>query len=240
MDIKSMSLKELEEMLKNMGEKAFRGKQLYQWIHEKQAASYEEMSNISLELRKKLEIEFPLLQLKKIQVKESAIDGTRKYLFGLPDGNVVESVWMKYHHGNSVCISTQVGCRMGCRFCASTLDGLERNLLPSEMLEQIYAIARDTGERVANIVLMGTGEPMDNYDNVVKFVRLITSSEGCNISQRNITISTCGIVEGIRRLAEEELAVTLALSLHAATDEKRKQLMPVAYKYTLKEVMDAC
>ena len=240
MDIKSMSSKELEEILKNMGEKAFRAKQLYQWIHEKQAASYEEMSNISLDLRKKLEMEFPLLRLKKIQVKESAIDGTRKYLFGLPDGNVVESVWMKYHHGNSVCISTQVGCRMGCRFCASTLDGLERNLLPSEMLEQIYAIARDTGERVANIVLMGTGEPMDNYDNVVKFVRLITSFEGYKLSQRNITISTCGIVEGIRRLAKEELAVTLALSLHAATDEKRKQLMPVAYKYTLKEVLEAC
>ena len=240
MDIKSMSLKELEEFLKNEGEKAFRAKQIYQWIHEKKVSSYEEMSNISLELRKKIEERKPLLQLHMIQVQESALDGTRKYLFGLPDGNVVESVWMRYHHGNSVCISSQVGCRMGCRFCASTLDGLERNLLPSEMLEQIYSIIRHTGERVSNIVIMGTGEPMDNYENVVKFIRLITSEEGCNISQRNITLSTCGIVEGIRRLAEEELSVTLALSLHATTDEKRKQLMPVANKYEIKEVVDAC
>ena len=240
MDIKSMSLQELEHVLKDMGEKAFRGKQVYQWLHEKLATSYEQMSNISLELRNKLENQLPLLNIELLQVQESAIDGTRKYLFGLPDANVVESVWMRYHHGNSVCISTQVGCRMGCRFCASTLDGLERNLLPSEMLEQIYSIARHTGERVSNIVLMGTGEPMDNYENVVKFIRLISGSEGYNISQRNITISTCGIVEMIRSLAEEQLAITLALSLHAATDEKRRQLMPVAYRYTLKEVLDAC
>lgn len=240
MDIKSMSLKELENVLKVMGEPTFRAKQLYQWIHAKQVLDYNEMSNISLELRRKLQEEKPLLLLNMVQVQESAIDGTRKYLFALPDGNVVESVWMKYHHGNSVCISSQVGCRMGCRFCASTLDGLERNLLPSEMLEQIYSIIRHTGERVSNIVIMGTGEPMDNYENVVRFIRLITSQEGCNISQRNLTISTCGIVEGIRRLAEEQLAITLALSLHAATDEKRKQLMPIANKYTLKEVLEAC
>ena len=240
MDIKSMSLKELENIMGEKGEKSFRAKQIYQWIHKKQVSSYDEMSNLSMNLRKMLQEEYPLMKLEMLRVQESALDGTRKYLFGLEDGNTVESVWMKYHHGNSVCISSQVGCRMGCRFCASTLDGLERNLKPSEMIEQIYSIIRHTGERVSNIVIMGTGEPMDNYENVVKFLRLITSEEGCNISQRNITVSTCGIVEGIRRLAQEKLQITLALSLHATTDEKRKQLMPVAYRYELKDVLKAC
>ncbi len=240
MDIKSMSLQELEIIIKEKGEKAFRAKQIYQWIHQKQVSSYEEMSNIPLKLREILEEEYPLMKLNMIQVQESSLDGTRKYLFGLEDGNMVESVWMKYHHGNSVCISSQVGCRMGCRFCASTLDGLERNLNPSEMLEQIYSIIRHTGERVSNLVIMGTGEPMDNYENVVKFLRLLTGEEGYNMSQRNITVSTCGIVEGIRKLAEEKLQITLALSLHATTDEKRRQLMPVAYRYELKEVLKAC
>lgn len=240
MDIKSMSLQELEIIIKEKGEKAFRAKQIYQWIHQKQISSYEEMSNIPLKLREILEEEYPLMKLNMIQVQESSLDGTRKYLFGLEDGNMVESVWMKYHHGNSVCISSQVGCRMGCRFCASTLDGLERNLKPSEMLEQIYSIIRHTGERVSNLVIMGTGEPMDNYENVVKFLRLLTGEEGYNMSQRNITVSTCGIVEGIRKLAEEKLQITLALSLHATTDEKRRQLMPVAYRYELKEVLKAC
>ena len=240
MDIKSMSLQELEIIIKEKGEKAFRAKQIYQWIHQKQVSSYEEMSNIPLKLREILEEEYPLMKLNMIQVQESSLDGTRKYLFGLEDGNMVESVWMKYHHGNSVCISSQVGCRMGCRFCASTLDGLERNLKPSEMLEQIYSIIRHTGERVSNLVIMGTGEPMDNYENVVKFLRLLTGEEGYNMSQRNITVSTCGIVEGIRKLAEEKLQITLALSLHATTDEKRRHLMPVAYRYELKEVLKAC
>lgn len=240
MDIKSMSLQELEIIIKEKGEKAFRAKQIYQWIHQKQVSSYEEMSNIPLKLREILEEEYPLMKLNMIQVQESSLDGTRKYLFGLEDGNMVESVWMKYHHGNSVCISSQVGCRMGCRFCASTLDGLERNLKPSEMLEQIYSIIRHTGERVSNLVIMGTGEPMDNYENVVKFLRLLTGEEGYNMSQRNITVSTCGIVGGIRKLAEEKLQITLALSLHATTDEKRRQLMPVAYRYELKEVLKAC
>lgn len=240
MDIKSMSLQELEIIIKEKGEKAFRAKQIYQWIHQKQVSSYEEMSNIPLKLREILEEEYPLMKLNMIQVQESSLDGTRKYLFGLEDGNMVESVWMKYHHGNSVCISSQVGCRMGCRFCASTLDGLERNLKPSEMLEQIYSIIRHTGERVSNLVIMGTGEPMDNYENVVKFLRLLTGEEGYNMSQRNITVSTCGIVEGIRKLAEEKLQITLALSLHATTDVKRRQLMPIAYRYELKEVLKAC
>ena len=240
MDIKSMTLEELQNCLTELGEKAFRAKQVYQWMHEKLAVGYEDMSNLSKDLREKLQKEKELVKLNIVQVQESAIDGTRKYLFELPDGNVVESVWMKYHHGNSVCISSQVGCRMGCRFCASTLDGLERNLLPSEMLEQIYSIIRHTGERVSNIVVMGTGEPMDNYDNLLRFLRLISDDKGQNISQRNITVSTCGIVPNMRRLAEEKLQITLALSLHATTDEKRKQLMPIANKYSLREVIDAC
>ena len=240
MDLKSMTLEELQNRLVELGEKAFRAKQIYQWIHEKLAAGYEDMSNLSKDLREKLQNEENFVKLNIVQVQESAIDGTRKYLFELPDGNVVESVWMKYHHGNSVCISSQVGCRMGCRFCASTLDGLERNLLPSEMLEQIYSIIRHTGERVSNIVVMGTGEPMDNYDNLLRFLRLISDDKGQNISQRNITVSTCGIVPNMRGLAEEKLQITLALSLHATTDEKRRQLMPIANKYSLSEVIDAC
>lgn len=239
-DIKSMTLEELQNRFVELGEKAFRAKQMYQWMHEKLASGYDEMSNLSKDLREKLQREEELVKLNIVQVQESAIDGTKKYLFELPDGNVVESVWMKYHHGNSVCISSQVGCRMGCRFCASTLDGLERNLLPSEMLEQIYSIIRHTGERVSNIVVMGTGEPMDNYVNLVRFVRMISDEKGQNISQRNITVSTCGIVPNMKRLAEEKLQITLALSLHATTDEKRRQLMPIANKYSLNEVIDAC
>ena len=239
-DLKSLTLEELQNRFTELGEKAFRAKQVYQWIHEKLVSGYDEMSNLSKAFREKLEKEEPLVNLNIVRVQESAVDGTRKYLFELPDGHVVESVWMKYHHGNSVCISSQVGCRMGCRFCASTLDGLERNLLPSEMLEQIYSIIRHTGERVSNIVIMWTGEPMDNYDNFLRFVGLISDDKGQNISQRNITVSTCGIVPNIRKLAEEKLQITLALSLHATTDEKRKQLMPIANKYSLKEVLEAC
>ena len=240
MDIKSMTLEELQTYFIELGEKPFRAKQVYQWMHEKLVRSFDDMSNLSKDLREKLQSQGELTNLNMVQVQESAIDGTRKYLFELPDGNLVESVWMKYHHGNSVCISSQVGCRMGCRFCASTLDGLERNLLPSEMLEQIYSIIRHTGERVSNIVIMGTGEPMDNYENFLRFVGLICDEKGQNISQRNITVSTCGIVPNMKRLAEEKLQITLALSLHATTDEKRKQLMPIANKYSLKEVIEAC
>lgn len=235
-----MTLEELGKRIEELGEKKFRAGQIYQWLHEKLAADYEDMSNLSKELRQKLQMQEDLVTLNMIQFQESAIDGTRKYLFELPDGNLVESVFMRYHHGNSVCISSQVGCRMGCRFCASTLDGLERNLLPSEMLEQIYSIIRHTGERVSNIVVMGTGEPMDNYDNLLRFLRLITDEKGQNISQRNITVSTCGIVPRMKMLAEERLQITLALSLHAATDEKRRKLMPIANKYSLKELMEAC
>ncbi len=239
-DIKSLTLQELTEEMALLGEKGFRAKQIYEWIHVKLAESFEEMSNLSLSLREKCKEHFDYTKLEIVQVQVSQIDGTRKYLFRLADGNVVESVWMQYKHGNSVCISSQVGCRMGCRFCASTLDGLERNLLPSEMLEQIYAITRHTGERVSNVVVMGTGEPMDNYDNLLVFLRLLTNEQGLNISQRNITVSTCGLVPKMRQLADEKLQITLALSLHATTDEKRKQLMPIANRYSIAELMEVC
>lgn len=239
-DIKSMTGEELAAEIANLGEKPFRAAQLYDWMHGKQARSFAEMTNLSKEFRRVLEEHFSYTSLTPVDMQESRIDGTKKFLFGLADGNVVESVWMKYKHGNSVCISSQVGCRMGCRFCASTLDGLERNLLPSEMLDQIYAITRLTGERVSNVVVMGTGEPFDNYGNLLRFLRLLTDEKGLHISQRNITVSTCGLVPYIYRLAEERLQITLALSLHATTDEKRRRLMPIANRYSIDELMRAC
>lgn len=239
-DIKSFTLTQLTDELTAMGEKAFRAKQMYEWMHVKLVRSFDEMTNLSKEIRERCKENYSFTTLHAIEVQESKLDGTKKFLFELSDGNLVESVWMKYKHGNSVCISSQVGCRMGCKFCASTLDGLERNLLPSEMLEQIYAITRLTCERVSNVVVMGTGEPMDNYDNLMTFLRLITDENGLNISQRNITVSTCGLVPKMRQLAEEKLQITLALSLHATTDEKRKKLMPIANRYSIKELMEIC
>mgnify|MGYP002089770030 CR=1 FL=1 len=239
-DLKSMTLEELTEFVKELGEKPFRAKPLYQWMHVKLAESLDECTNLPKSLKEKLSEYSTYTSLKTVKMLESGIDGTRKYLFGLDDGNVIESVLMRYKHGNSVCISSQVGCRMGCRFCASTLDGLVRGLTPSEMLDQIYQIGRDTGERVSNVVVMGTGEPMDNFDNLLKFIELLTDENGLNISQRNVTVSTCGIVPRMRELADKKLQITLALSLHASTQEKRLELMPVANKYEIHEVIDAC
>ena len=240
LDIKSLYQEELKEKMSSLGEKPFKGKQLFEWLHKKTAKSYGEMTNLSQSLRQRLEEMEPLTPLEPVEVQTSALDGTRKYLFRLGDGHVIESVWMKYHHGNSVCISSQVGCRMGCRFCASTIGGLTRNLTASEMLDQVYRIQELTGERVSNVVVMGTGEPLDNYDNLLRFLRILSDEAGQNISQRNITVSTCGIVPMIRRLADEKLGLTLALSLHAPNDEKRRELMPIAYKYSLAEVIPAC
>lgn len=239
-DIKSLSCKELQKEVEDLGEKKFRAGQLYQWMHEKLAAGYEEMTNLPKGFREKLKEHYSFTCLEMVDRKVSQIDGTEKYLFRLEDGNVIESVLMRYHHGNSVCISSQVGCRMGCRFCASTLGGLTRNLKASEMLDQVYRIQRISGERVSNLVVMGTGEPLDNYDNLLRFIRILSDEKGLNISQRNITVSTCGLVENMRRLADEKLQITLALSLHASSQEKRKELMPIAYKYQLKDVLDAC
>ena len=239
-DIKSLNLEELKTEMESMGEKAFRAKQMYEWMHVKLARSFDEMTNLSAKFREQCKEKYEYTCVKPVRIQESKIDGTKKFLFELSDGNVVESVWMQYKHGNSVCISSQVGCRMGCRFCASTLDGLERNLTPSEMLDQIYAITRLTQERVSNVVVMGTGEPMDNYDNILKFLHLLTDENGLNISQRNVTVSTCGIVPNMYKLADEGLQITLALSLHAPNDEKRRELMPIANKYSIDEILDAC
>lgn len=239
-EIKSLSLMQLKNTMIEMGEKAFRAKQIYEWLHQKQAESFDEMSNLSAALREKLKECCVLTTLKMLEVQTSKIDGTQKYLFALPDGNVVESVLMKYKHGNSVCISSQVGCKMGCRFCASTIGGWTRNLLPSEMLEQIYRIQKLSGERVSNVVVMGTGEPLDNYDNLLQFIRLLTDENGLHISQRNVTVSTCGIVPKMYELAEENLQITLAISLHASNQAKRAELMPIANKYSINEVLEAC
>ena len=240
-DIRSFNLIELTDYVTGeLGEPKFRAKQLYEWMHQHLALDYDEMKNIPKSLKEKLLANCNYHNLQQIDLQISKIDATRKYLFRLYDGEMVESVWMSYKHGNSVCISSQVGCKMGCRFCASTLDGWVRNLTPSEMLGQIYAIQRDTGERVSNVVVMGTGEPMDNYDNIVKFVRLLSDENGLNISQRNITVSTCGIVPKIKQLAEEDLTITLAISLHAPNQAKRAELMPIANKYDIHELIDAC
>lgn len=240
-DIRSMNMEALNQfVVDTLGEKPFRTKQIYQWLHEKMVSDFEEMTNLSGALRQKLEANAYIGQVKAVRCLISQIDGTRKYLFSLDDGNIIESVLMKYKHGNSVCISSQAGCRMGCRFCASTLDGLARSLTSGEMLGQIYEIAKDIGERISNIVIMGSGEPMDNYDNVVNFLRMISDENGQNISQRNITVSTCGLVPEIYKLAEEEFQITLAISLHAVNDQRRKELMPIANKYSIEEILKAC
>ena len=239
-DLKSMNLTELKEEMKTLGEKPFRAKQNYEWIHGKLIEDVEEMSNISVPLREKLKENYEFTTLEIVEKQVSKLDGTAKYLFRLADGNLIESVLMKYKHGNSVCISSQAGCRMGCRFCASTIAGLKRNLLPSEMLEQVYRIQRESGERVSNIVVMGTGEPFDNYDNLLRFLHMITDENGLHISARNLTVSTCGIVPRIRQFAEENMQVTLAISLHAPNNEKRKSMMPIANKYSIEELLDAC
>jgi 23S rRNA (adenine2503-C2)-methyltransferase len=239
-DICSLNYKELKKEMETIGEKSFRAKQIYEWLHVKLVDDFDDMTNLSKSLREKLNEQYEIRSIHMLEEQISKIDGTRKYLFGLSDGTVVESVLMKYKHGNSVCISSQVGCRMGCRFCASTIGGLVRNLEVSEMLQQIYAIQKKSGERVSNIVVMGTGEPLDNYDNLLQFIHMISDEHGLNISQRNITVSTCGIVPKILELSKEHLQITLALSLHGSNQEKRQKLMPIANQYGLDEVLAAC
>lgn len=238
-DINSMNMEELKALMTALGDKPFRAKQIYSWLHERLVTSYDEMTNIPKSLKEKLK-DYPITALEMVDVQISKIDGTRKYLFRLSDGNVIESVLMRYKHGNSVCISSQVGCRMGCRFCASTIGGLTRGLQASEMLDQIYRIQVLSGERVSNVVVMGTGEPLDNYENLLRFIHILTEEGGLHISQRNLTVSTCGLVPKMYELAKEKFQMTLALSLHAPNDEKRQELMPIARKYTMDEVLDAC
>lgn len=239
LDIKSMYLDELNGWMKEKKQPTFRGKQLFQWLHQKYVGCVEDMTNLPKSLREEIYSD-GFVCLKEELRQESKKDGTIKFLYKLADGQMIETVFMRYSYGNSICISSQAGCAMGCRFCASTIGGLNRNLMASEMLEQVYATMRATGERISNIVVMGTGEPLDNYDNLLRFIRLISDAEGYNISQRNITVSSCGIVPKIKELADEKLTITFALSLHATTDEERRSLMPIANRYTLEETIAAC
>lgn len=238
-DIKSMNLQQLQVFVEQLGEQKFRAKQLYQWMHQKLALEFGEMTNLSKSFREKLEERCIMCGTTVIR-RQISQDGTEKFLMELSDGNTVESVWMQYHHGNSVCISTQVGCRMGCRFCASTVGGLVRSLHVSEMLDQVYTIQRVTGERVSNVILMGIGEPLDNYDNVMQFIRMLSGEDGLHISQRSITLSTCGLVDRIRQLMAEDLSITLAVSLHAPNDRLRAEMMPIALRYSIQEILEAC
>lgn len=238
-DILSLDREELTSEICAMGEKSFRAKQIYDWLHVKKVTEFSQMSNLSAQFREELSRKFCLKSLNIKKRLVSRIDNTVKYLYGLSDGEAVETVLMEYKHGNSLCISTQVGCKMGCRFCASTIAGWVRNLAPSEMLLQIYESERDSGRTVNSIVLMGIGEPLDNFDSVVKFLRIL-NSEGSGMSLRHLSLSTCGVVDGIYRLAELKLGVTLSISLHAATDEKRSAIMPINNRYNLAELIRAC
>ncbi len=239
MNIKSMTLPEVTEALKAMGQPAFRGKQVYTWLH-KGVKSYEEMTNLSKSLREQLDREYPFSVPQVVRRQESQKDGTIKYLWKLSDGNCVETVLMRYHYGNTVCISTEVGCRMGCAFCASTLGGLVRKLEPFEMLDQVLFTQVDSGLPVSHIVLMGIGEPLDNFDNVMRFLELVNSPDGMNISMRHISLSTCGLVPKIDELAKRKLQLTLSVSLHAPNDTVRDTIMPVNRAYPTEELLAAC
>lgn len=234
-DIRSMSWEELNNLINSFGEPKYRAKQVFGWLHAKGVSSNSEMTNIPGSLREKLP---EPVTLEQADIRQSA-DGTRKYLFKLRDGYYIESVLMRYKYGNTVCISSQAGCRMGCRFCASTLDGLSRNLAASEMLDQIYRITHDINERISHIVVMGCGEPMDNFDNLIRFLSLITDPRGYGLSRRNITVSTCGLADRIRDFADLNTGVTLAVSLHAPFDELRRTIMPITDRFSVAEVCDA-
>ena len=239
MNLKSMTLPELSETLKSMGQPAFRAKQLYTWLH-RGARSYDEMTNLPAALRERLEAEYPIAAPTVVRRQESQKDGTIKYLWQLADGNCVETVLMRYRYGNTVCISTEVGCRMGCAFCASTIGGLVRRLEPFEMLDEVLFTQVDSGQLISHIVLMGIGEPLDNFDNVMRFLELVNSPEGMNISMRHISLSTCGLVPKIDELAKRKLQLTLSVSLHAPNDAIRNTIMPVNKAYPSEELLAAC
>ena len=238
-DIKSMTLVQMQEAFAAMGEPKFRAKQVFVWLH-KGAASFDEMTNLSLPLRRRLDELYYITVPKAVRVQRSKKDGTIKYLWRLRDGNCVETVLMQYHHGNSVCISSEVGCPMGCKFCASTLGGLVRRLAPSELLDQVLFTQKDSGLPVSNIVLMGIGEPLDNFDNVMQFLELVNSPDGMNIGMRHISLSTCGLVDKINLLAERRLQLTLSVSLHSPDDESRSRIMPVNRRWNVETLLQAC
>ena len=239
-DIKSMTLEELTQAMRDMGEPAFRGRQVFTWLHQRGAVSFEEMTNLSKPLREKLENIYYIDVLRVARRQVSRLDGTVKYLWELMDGNCIETVLMQYHHGNTVCISSQVGCRMGCAFCASTIGGKIRDLRPSELLDQVLFTQRDSGKPISNIVLMGIGEPLDNLDNVLRFLELVNHRDGLDIGMRHISLSTCGLIPGIRRLGELKLQLTLSVSLHAPDSETRSRIMPVNRAYDVEELFAAC
>ncbi len=239
-DIRSMDLEELTTLVKEWGEPSFRAKQIFSWLHQKRVLDFDEMSDLPITLREKLREKGKLQNLTIEKKLVSALDGTIKYLFSLPDGEYVETVRMRYEHGNSLCLSCQVGCKMGCRFCASTKAGYQRDLLPSEMLGQVYEVMRNTKEPIHNLVLMGIGEPLDNYQNVLRFLKLVTSKDGLNIGYRHISLSTCGLVPMIDALAKENLQLTLSVSLHASDNETRDEIMPVNHRYPLESLLQAC
>ena len=238
-DIKSLTMEEITELLRTWGEPAFRGRQVFTWLH-RGVTSFEDMSNLSKPLRQKLAEACYITAPTVARRQESALDGTIKYLWRLGDGNCIETVLMQYHHGNTVCISSQVGCRMGCAFCASTIAGKVRDLTPSEMLDQVLFTQLDSGRDISNIVLMGIGEPMDNRANVLKFLELVNHPEGMNIGMRHISLSTCGVVPGIDALADLNLQLTLSVSLHAPDSETRSRIMPVNRAYDVEELFAAC
>ncbi len=235
-----MTSEEAGSAAKALGLPAFRGRQIWQWLHKKHVFSYDEMTNLPKPLREQLAQEQPLHSLAVARRQQSALDGTVKYLFALHDGALIESVLMQYHYGYTVCVSSQVGCRMGCKFCASTIEGLERNLSVGEMLQQIYAIEREEGIQVSHTVVMGCGEPFDNYDSVLRFLQILHEPEGQNMSYRNMTVSTCGLIEPLKRWIGEDLPVTLAISLHAPNDAIRRNMMPVANHVTMETLLSTC
>jgi len=240
-DISSMNLRELSQWVaQETGESAFRAKQIYDWIHRKNVNSFDAMTNLSAAMRRVLEEKAFITRVSVIKMLTSKIDGTRKLLYGLEDGNCVEGVLMQYEHGLSLCISTQVGCRMGCKFCASTLEGLVRNLTAAEILGEIYETEKTIGGKISSVVLMGIGEPLDNYDNVVRFMELLSSPEGRNFSLRNLSLSTCGLCDKIDLLAEKKLGLTLSISLHASEDAVRSSIMPVNAKFSVERLMSSC
>ncbi len=239
-DLKSLDIEELKQVFVDIGEKAFRAKQVFEWIHEKCIEDIDEITVLSKKLKEKLNENYTIMNLEIVKRYDSKIDGTKKYLFSLDDGNVIESVMMKYKHGITVCLSTQIGCKMGCSFCASTKEGLIRNLNPSEILDQFYKIQKDIGEKISNVVLMGSGEPLDNYDYTIKFLKLLHSESGQNLSYRHITLSTCGIVPKIYELADENIPINLSISLHSPFDEERRKIMPVSEKHTINDILEAC
>ncbi len=239
-DIKSMTLEWLTRAMQELGQPAFRGRQVFSWLHGRGAVSFDEMTDLSKALREQLEERYYINTLRVARRQVSRLDGTVKYLWELMDGNCIESVLMQYHHGNTVCISSQVGCRMGCAFCASTVGGKVRDLRPSELIDQVLFTQRDSGKPISNIVLMGIGEPMDNLDNVLRFLALVNHRDGLDIGMRHISLSTCGLIPGIRRLAELKLQLTLSVSLHAPDNETRSRIMPVNRAYDVEQLFAAC